>query len=408
MKFLAALACCLAAYAADWPQWRGPARDGAVGAPERPGPWPALSQVWERDAGHGYSGPIIAGDRVWIHARQAGKEAVLCLRLKDGEPVWRQEYAAPFVQDVSGKAHGEGPYSTPAVADGRLFTFGVNGVLHVWDAASGRLLWRRDRGAWPYPYFGAAHSPLVWNHLLFIHLGGHRRAADFAAAGAMVALREADGKEVWRWRGEPPCGASPVIASIGGQPHLVLKTLRSVFGLDPHTGRTLWRIPWPVDQNNTIVTPLFLGNQFITSDYEAGLASWRIEKQGPEWTARPHWRHRDASLFMSSPVLVNGVLAGFSHFRKGHLFGLDPPGGRLLWRGDPRQGEHASLVSWGRALLVFLENGQLLAGRVSAEGFRLERTYPLKEAPTWAHPAVTDTNIIIRAGSKVAAFAWKE
>ena len=407
---LALLAFWVAASGGDWPQWRGEGRDGAVRGAERTGPWPVeLARLWERQVGGGYSGPVVAGDRVWVHARRGGKEVVTCLRLKDGAPVWRQDYDAPFVQDPTAKAHGEGPYSTPALAGGRLFTLGMTGVLSVWEAAAGRLLWRKESGRefqWAYSYFGTAQSPLVWNSLCFVHLGGHRRTKDFAAAGAMMALGEENGKEVWRWRGEPPCGASPVVAMIGGVPHLALKTAREIVGLDARTGRELWRIAWPVIEINTIVTPFFVGDVLITSDYDKGMVAWRIEKQGAEWKARPLWSHREASLMMSTPVMVNGVLAGFSHFNKGQVFGLDPGSGRLLWRGEPRRGEHASVVAWGRDLLVFLEDGRMKAGRATREGFQVERTYRLTSTGTWAHPAVTDTHVLVRAGDRITAYAW--
>ena len=406
---LALLVWSVAALAGDWPQWRGAGRDGVATGLERKGAWPALERVWERIAGGGYSGPVVVGDRVWVHARRGKREVVACLRLKDGQLLWEQENEAPFVQDRSARAHGEGPFSTPALAGGRLFTYGMTGVLSVWEAATGQLLWRKESGRefqWAYSYFGTAQSPLIWNNLCLIHLGGHRRTDDSAAAGAMVALRVEDGKEVWRWPGQPPCGASPVIAMVGGEPHLVLKTSRDIFGLDARTGSTLWRVDWPVTEDNTIVTPFIVGENLITSDYDKGVVAWHIEKQGTEWSARPLWKHRGASMMMSSPVMVNGVLAGFSHFHKGEMFGLDPESGRLLWRDQSRSGEHASVVCWGRDLLVFLEDGRMLAGRASRNGFQVERTYTLSAAATWAHPAVTDTHVIVRAGDKIAAYAW--
>ena len=113
----------------EWPQWRGPRRDGVVSAPFPTGELPdRLVRQWEREIGGGYSGPVVAGDRVWAHSRQEGREVVRSLRLGDGEVLWNRTYEAPFRQDEAALQHGLGPYATPSLADGRLF-MSVNPTL---------------------------------------------------------------------------------------------------------------------------------------------------------------------------------------------------------------------------------------------------------------------------------------
>ena len=401
-----------AADPADWPQWRGVDRDGRVAAPMPSGGWPArLSRLWAREVGAGYSGPVVAGDRVWIHSRQGEKEAVTAFRLASGEPLWSSSYDAPFVQDSDATQHGRGPYSTPAVADGRLFTFGVASVLSAWDAATGRLLWRRESGPGfrgPFPYFGAAASPLVWGQLCFVHLGGDDRSRfDSPGSGAMVALNVADGREAWRWTGDGPgAGASPVIAVIGGRQQLVFKTKRKIVSLDPQTGSEIWQFAYVVSQDNTIVTPLVLGDRLVTSDYDFGIAAWQIRPGagGGAWSAQARWKTRDASMFLSTPVVFDGLVVGFSHLRKGQLFVLDPADGTVVWRGAARGGEHATLVGWGDHVLAFREDGWLEVHRVSRAGLRFVRTYQVSRPTAWAHPAVTGTRILVRDGTRLAAF----
>lgn len=401
-----------AAGSADWPHWRGVNRDGRVAAPLPSAGWPArLTREWVREVGGGYSGPVIAGDRVWIHSRQGEKEVVSALRLASGEPTWSSSYDAPFVQDPSAGAHGRGPYATPTVADGRLFTFGVTGVLSAWDAATGRLLWRRESGPefrGGFPFFGAAASPFVWGQLCFVHLGGDdRKNFDGPGSGAMVALQVADGREVWRWSGDGPAmGASPVIATIGGREQLIFKTKRKIVALDPLTGQELWQFAHIVSQSNTIVTPLVLGDRLVTSDYDFGCAAWQIRPASAPgtWTAQALWKTRDASMFMSTPVVFDGLVVGFSHFRKGQLFALDPANGSIVWRGAARGGEHATLVGWDDRVLVFGEDSWLEVHRVSRGGLALERRYQVGGSVSWAHPAVTGTRILVRDGTRLAAF----
>ena len=392
----------------EWTQWRGHGRDGSVSGDARTGEWPARPvMLWEREVGAGYSGPVVLGDRLWVHTRRGGREVVTSLTLSRGDTAWRADYDADFTQDPDGQAHGKGPFSTPSLADGRLFTLGVTSVLSAWDAETGDLLWRRDYSEEfdpNYQYFGTASSPLVWSGLCFVHFGGldWQEHGD----GAMVALDVTDGSEQWRWDGDTASvGASPVIRSIGGRRQMVFKTLENIVAVDPQSGEELWRIHYVVSQNNTIVTPLFLGDQLVTSDSDLGIHSWRIEASGESWSARKLWETRAASMYTSSPVVVGEQIVGFSHFRSGQLFGLDPTDGEVVWRGEPRSGEHATLVAWGNEVLVFLEDGSLVVGQVGRNGFRPLRTYRLGRSRLWAHPAVVGNRIIVKDGSRLVVFA---
>jgi len=357
--------------------------------------------------GGGYSGPVVSGDHVWVHSRQGNDEVVSCLRLATGEPVWRRSYAAPFRQDETALSHGRGPYATPALDGGRLLTFGITSVLIAWDAASGEQLWRKDSADEydpSFPYFGNAASPVVWKDLVFVHFGGHvRDRMETPAKGAMLGLRVADGSEVWRWTGDGPAlAATPVIAETAGRPQLVFKTKKMLVGADPRTGKELWSIPFKVSMDNTIVTPFFVDGRLITSDYDVGVVAWAIEARDSKWTLRRLWQHRTVSMFMSTPVLAGGLVAGFSGMRSGQLFLLDPQTGDVRWQGKPRSGEHATLVSWGDEVWVFAEDGALIVGRVEDDGFRRLAKYPLGRATHLAHPAVADSRIVYRTGDHLA------
>ncbi len=395
---------------ADWPQWRGPARNGSVEGHPRGEDWPERPVLlWEREVGQGYSGPIVARNRIWIHTRRGEQEAVSSPALGDGEELWTRRYGAPFEQDHTALAHGRGPYATPALADKRVITLGITAVLSAWDAEAGTLLWRKDYSDEFDPnhtLFGVAASPLVWEGLCFVHFGGPKEGKlGVPGPGAMVALNVTDGRERWRWIGDSPgLGASPVIQVIRGRPQLVFKARAIIVGADPRTGKELWRIPFKVTEDNTIVTPLFVDEVLVTSDYDKGMYAWRIEGEGDSWKARELWHGREASLFMSSPVVSGDLVIGFSHFKMGQLFGLNPRDGRVVWRGPARWGEHASLIAWGNQVLVFREDGSLVVGEVSQEQFRLLRTYRLGGEKMLGHPAVVDERIIIKDGNRLAVY----
>ena len=119
-----------------------------------------------------------------------------------------------------------------------------------------------------------------------------------------------------------------------------------------------------------------------------------------------HEETREISLVVAFVPLVfmAGLLVGFSGYRKGQIFGLDPESGQIMWRGESRWGEHASLVSWGDQLLVFLEDGSLVVGKVSRNRFQKIRKYELGRSLMWGHPAVTDNRLILKDGKRLAVF----
>src|SRR5512143_3407766 len=124
--------------AQEWPQWRGVNRDGvAVGFPA-PQKWPEkLKLKWKVEIGEGHSSPVVSGGRVYLHSRQGEREVVSCLRLDNGQTIWRQSYAAPYNVIAVAASHGKGVKSTPAVAGGRICTLGISGILSCFDAQTG-------------------------------------------------------------------------------------------------------------------------------------------------------------------------------------------------------------------------------------------------------------------------------
>ncbi|MCY4600309.1 MAG: PQQ-binding-like beta-propeller repeat protein, partial [Acidobacteria bacterium] len=131
------------AAAQDWTQWRGPNRDGVAAAFDVPASWPdGLRRQWTIEVGSGYATPLLVGDRLYLYVRQADDEVMLALDPATGETIWRSAYPAPFEMSPATNPHGPGPKSTPAYAEGRLFTLGMSGIVSAFDAAEGELLWQ--------------------------------------------------------------------------------------------------------------------------------------------------------------------------------------------------------------------------------------------------------------------------
>ncbi|MCA1584473.1 MAG: PQQ-binding-like beta-propeller repeat protein [Acidobacteria bacterium] len=191
----------------SWNQWRGAGRDG-IAAFTPPAVWPERPiKRWEASVGLGHASPVVADGRVYVHTRQQEREVVSAFDLASGKPLWQDGYAAPYQMNSAARAHGPGPKSTPVVADGRLFTLGISGILSAYEATTGKRLWRADAPATP-PEFGTAMSPVVDGTHLIAHVGG-------ANKGALTAFDTATGKIAWQWPGDGPGYAAPHAATRG-------------------------------------------------------------------------------------------------------------------------------------------------------------------------------------------------
>src|ERR1041384_4495721 len=164
-----------AARAQEWTQWRGPARDGSVSGKNVPAAWPeTLKRSWRVEIGEGYSSPVVAGGKVFIHGRRDPEEIVSSINLADGKVLWQQKYQAEFKKNQYAVEMAKGPNATPLVAGNRLFTLGVTGVLSAWDTATGKQLWTRDFSKLidtSKMFCGTAASPLLVNGRLVVQIG---------------------------------------------------------------------------------------------------------------------------------------------------------------------------------------------------------------------------------------------
>ncbi len=132
---------------ADWPQWRGPNRDGAVASFAAPASWPQqLTQKWKVDVGLGYATPLIVGNRLYLFSRQGDDEVMSALDPESGKAIWQTRYPVSFTMNSAAVRHGAGPKSTPVFANGRLYSIGMTGVVTAFDATSGRQLWQKPGG----------------------------------------------------------------------------------------------------------------------------------------------------------------------------------------------------------------------------------------------------------------------
>jgi outer membrane protein assembly factor BamB len=392
--------------AQDWPQWRGPNRDGVVSGFTAPASWPEdLKRVWQVDVGTGHASPVVASGKIYQFSRLDDDEVITCLDPNSGRTLWRKSYPAPYRMNPAARAHGKGPKSTPVVSDGKIFTFGISGILSCYDAATGKPYWQKEFSgdfSSTSPLYGVAMSAMVDHGLLIAHVGGD-------GDGALTAFEVETGEVRWSWTGDGPAYASPIIAELGGMGQIVTQTEEHIVGIDVTTGKPLWTIPFTTSYTQNIVTSVVHNGNLITSGLRKGIFAIRVAHRGAEWTTETLWEVNDLSMYMSSPVLVGDLMFGFSHLKRGQFFCLDPATGTVYWvseLSEPRQGDNAAILSAGKILFFLTNEAKLIIARAVASGYEILRQYSVAESSTWAHPVIVGNGVLIKDESKLALWTW--
>jgi outer membrane protein assembly factor BamB len=375
------------AEAQQWPQWRGPTRDG-VAAAQAPASWPAtLTKKWAVTVGSGYATPIVASGRVYIHARSGEQETITAYDAASGKPLWTDAHAAPYKVNPAAASHGPGPKSSPVLANGRLYTLGISGILSCLDAASGKVIWRKQPSA-EQPNFGVATSPIVVDGLLVAFIGGHEH-------GALTAFDAVTGAVRWQWTGGAPAYASPILATLAGTRQLITQSRTHVVGVGLD-GALLWQIPLttPYDQNS--VSPVVVGDLVVYAGLSSPTTAVRIVKSGSTLTPQEVWKNVDVSMYMSTAVVAGDALVGLAQRNRGQFFAIDWKTGKTLWTTRGRETENAAFIRVPGYTLIQTTEGEIIVARDSATAFDVVKRYDVAESSTWAHPALVGNHLFVR------------
>jgi len=379
----------------DWPQWRGPRRDGSLTSFAEPKVWPeTLTQRWKITVGEGYSTPIVVGSRVYQFSRQAENEVLRAIDASTGKVLWEKSYAAPFEMNSGARRHGPGPKSTPTFADGRLFTLGMSSIVTAWDAETGKELWRKPAGP-VQPMFHTAMSPIVDRGLMILHVGGHND-------GALTAFDPATGVEKWAWKGDGPAYGSPIIVEMGGTRQVVVFSQKSLVGVNAADGQLLWSAPFEARSTTNSITPLLYGNTLIVSGQGKPLTAYVVANAGGKWSADLAWENPQLSMSFSNPVLVGDAVFSMSPLNSGQFFWADAKSGKALWTSEPRQAGNAAITRSGNLLFVLKEDGTLMVARADPTGFTPMKTYTVATSVTWAPPVISGNRIFVKDAETLA------
>lgn len=412
----------------QWPQWRGPNRDGILRHDFDFDKFPeeGLEELWRAPVGAGYTGPSVADDRVFVMDRitkPKQQERVLCFDAKSGAKLWEHSYNCKYV----GIGYQAGPRANVTVDGSRAYTLGAMGHLKCFDVGGG-VLWEKDLDAeykitetQRMPIWGIAAAPLVYDDLLIIQVG--------AENACMVAFDKKSGEEVWTALKDRAQYSSPIVVQQNGQDVVVIWTGDSVAGLDPSTGKVHWRFPFrPRNMPIGIATPLVQEDLiYVTSFYDGSLMLRmlpdRLEVEKVWSKIGKNERSTEAlHSIISTPVWIDQQIYGVDSY--GEFRCLEAATGERVWEDQTA----VPKARWSTVHFVqfpdkeshrvwmFNERGELLLGELSASGFReLDRTQLIQPTKAqlnqrggvcWTHPAFTRDLIVVRNDDVIIAYRW--
>ncbi|HXW04156.1 MAG TPA: PQQ-binding-like beta-propeller repeat protein [Vicinamibacterales bacterium] len=382
--------------AADWPQWRGPNRDGIAAETGLLKTWPSGGPplAWRaQGAGEGYSSFAVAGGRLFTLGARGDREYVLAYDAASGKPLWQTAHGRRFSND-----RGSGPRGTPTVEADRVYAYGASGDLTVLEAATGRVLWTLNvlqKFGGSNIRWGLSESPLVLQDRILVNAGGR--------GASIVAVRKADGSLIWRSESDEPGYSSAVLAETGGMRQAVFFTGERALAVNVDDGRLLWSYDKVANRTANIATPIVRGNRvFLSSDYGTGAALLELSRSGNGVSAREVYFTRDMRNHHASSVLVGDHLYGFD---SSILTAMHFDTGKVAWQN--RSVGKGSLVFADDRLYLYSERGVVGLAEAAPDGYREHGRFQLQTGslPTWAHPVVADGKLFLRDQDSIYAYA---
>jgi len=403
---LALLACGLlyglegpSARAEDWPQFRGPNRDGKSVETGLLAEWPVDGPelLWGvPDVGAGFTHVAVAGGLVYVTGLM-GTEGILSAYTTDGELKWREIYGSEW----SG-AH-PGARSIPTVHDGRIYIISGVGNMVCFNAVNGQRIWSRE-------LFDDYQAPqLMWGYAESVLVDGDNVIATPCGEKAtMVALDRRTGEQVWSSPalGQGSSFCSPLLVEHGGRRLIVTQTETAVVAFSAVDGTVVWQHPYENPRQNHPITPIHQGDMlYVTSGYGKGAIGLALAEDGG--TVTQVWEQPRQDPVHGQAVLVDGYVYASSHQRAGGRWScVELATGRQAWE-DAGVGRGGSVVYADGLLYCYAEDGTLGLVRPSPEKCDVLCTFPVTDGdgPHWAHPVVANGRLYVRHGNALMCYS---
>ena len=392
--------------ASNWPQWRGPTRDGIVNSNRR---WPeslqgnSLAIAWKTGKlGPSYSGPLVLADRIiTTETVEAKREVVTAYDRKTGKQIWQSKWDGSMSVPFFASKNGSWIRSTPAADSDCVYVAGIKDVLVAIEHASGKEKWRldfvKDLMATP-PDFGFVCSPLVDHSGVYVQAGG-----------AFHKVDKRTGKVLWTSlkNGGGMMGSafsSPAFATIAGKEQIVVQTRTDLAGVDRSTGNVIWKRAVPSFRGMNILSPVVVGNDGVfTSTYGGTTQLFKVKSAGGAYETENGWSFKYEGN-MTTPVVVAGRAYLLGKDRRAIC--IDLATGQETWRSEQRFGEYWSLVANGDKILALDNRGILILLKANANEFEILDQRKVADAETWAHLAVCRDEIVVRDLNGLTVWTW--
>ncbi len=378
----------------DWPQWRGPNRDGLSRETGLLTDWPkeGPKKLWEMKTGIGYSSLAVASGRVYTVLQDEDKEAVVCWDADTSQELWRFRYPCKYENSF-----GSGPRSTPTVDGDRVYAVGATGIFHCLNAVKGDKLWRHElleEFNAEVPRWGVSFSPLVEGDLVFTTPGRPN-------GNSLAAFDKLSGDLAWKKYDDPAAYSSPVAATIAGTRQIIFFTQNGLLSVSPKDGALYWRYPWETNFGCNVSTPIVVGDYvFISTGYDKGCVLLEISKSADgSFQAKPVYEHNRMRNHFSSSVRFKDAIYGFDDFT---LICMDFRTGKTLW--EHKGFKKGSLLVADAYLIILSESGEVALAEATPEAYRQKASFQFSHNKCWTVPVLANGRLYVRDEEKIACF----
>lgn len=390
----------LSVVADDWPQWRGPQRNGVSQETGLLKEWPKNGPKlrWKvNDVGSGYSTPAVVGERLYLLGNEGlENEFVQALAVKDAKRVWQTRLGK--VGNPKQQPSFPAARSTPTVEGEVLYALGSDGDLVCLEIGAGKMRWQKNLrsdfsgkpGEWAY-----SESPLIDGDALVCTPGG--------SEATLVALNKKTGDLIWKCatpEGDEAAYASAIIVEAGGVKQYVQLLPKGLVGVEAKTGKFLWRYGKPVSRYGANIPTPVASDGYIYCG-SAGTGGGAVKLKAKDGSFDPEQVYFESKL----PTAIGGAvkIGGF-------LYGTTPQAmlciefatGKVKW--EERALGAASLCYADGRLYLHGENGDVALVETSQESYREKGRFTPPDQPkhsgsmekAWAYPVVANGHLYIR------------
>lgn len=400
------------AAAADWPAFRGTNNGNAPELPVKDLAKVKLTKLWKVETPTGFSSFAVGGDKAFTIVKRDvdgnPSEVLVALDVRSGKEAWAKPLNILKYDGGGGDSGtpdnkgGDGPRSTPAVNDGKVYVIDAQLCVFCFDAKDGKEVWKHDvmkENAGVNIKWSSAASPVIDGNVLLLAGGG--------AGQALLGLDKATGNVLWKGEDDKMTHATPVIADILGIHQCIFFTQKGLVGVDPQKGTVLWRADFPYRTSTAASPVVFEDIVYCSAGYGVGAGAFKISKSGSGLSAAPLWRRENECFnHWSTPVMKDGYLYGMFSFKEygtGPVACVDIRTGKDMWK-QAGFGPGQVILS-GDTVVALSDKGEVVFIKAEPSGYTELKREDLLDGKVWSYPVLAYNRLFAR--STVEGGCWE-